>query len=59
MDALAYMVLTELTSQDDRFALKEEAEENTAREEMGESEGTGTRQANGRLGGETHCSKCR
>ena len=36
------MVVTELTSQLDKSELKEEAPKNTAREEMGESEGTDT-----------------
>ena len=38
-DALPPMLVTELTSQLDRSELKEEAWRNTAREEMGESEG--------------------
>ena len=37
-DALKTVLLTELTSQDDRSELKEEAPLNTAQEEMGESE---------------------
>ena len=44
------MVVTQLTSQLDRSELKEEAPLNTARGEMGESEGTSTRQARGEAG---------
>ena len=57
-DALVRMVVTELTSQLDRSELKEEAQLNTAREEMGEREGTSIRQAKGKLGGGTHCLAC-
>ena len=53
-DALNAMLVTELTSQLDRSELKEEALENTAQKEMGESEETGPRQAKGRLGGGAH-----
>ena len=54
-DALDCMVVTELTSQLDKSELKEEADRNTAREEMGESEGHArTRQATGRLGWGPH-----
>ena len=52
------MVVTELTSQLDRSELKEEARQNTAREEKGESEGAGNRQAKGRLGREAHSDPC-
>ena len=56
------MSVTELTFQLDKSELKEdskeEAELNTAREKMGESEGTSTRQAKGRLGGGTHFHTC-
>ena len=48
-----YMSVTELTFQLDRSELKAEAW-NTAREEMGESEGTDSRLTEGRLGGGTH-----
>ena len=39
------MLVTELTSHDDRSELKEEAPQNTAREETGESEGASQRVA--------------